>query len=128
MNDRNMHRLCNLSIAISYLIIILLVLFYSVSKAGTVLDVIETQIISSISLMQLIVTVVYTVLWGINIAPITKEKLKTKEFTVSKQASDNRKMKKEREQAQNVKAKHLRENNFVYRTWLKFKQDAYFAK
>jgi hypothetical protein len=99
-----------------------------VSKAGTVLDVIETQIISSISLMQLIVTVVYTVLWGINIAPITKEKLKTKEFTVSKQASDNRKMKKEREQAQNVKAKHLRENNFVYRTWLKFKQDAYFAK
>jgi hypothetical protein len=128
MNDRNMHRLCNLSIAISYLIIILLVLFYSVSKAGTVLDVIETQIISSISLMQLIVTVVYTVLWGINIAPITKEKLKTKEFTVSKQASDNRKMKKEREQAQNVKAKNLRENNFVYRTWLKFKQDAYFAK
>lgn len=108
MNDRNMHRLCNLSIAISYLIIILLVLFYSVSKAGTVLDVIETQIISSISLMQLIVTVVYTVLWGINIAPITKEKLKTKEFTVSKQASDNRKMKKEREQAQNVKATHLR--------------------
>jgi hypothetical protein len=128
MNDRNMHRLCKLSIGISYMIIILLVLFYSVSKAGTVLDVIETQIISSISLMQLIVTVVYTVLWGINIAPITKEKLKTKEFTVNKQASESRKMKKEREKAQNVKATHLRETNFIYRTWLKFKQDLYFAK
>jgi hypothetical protein len=40
MNDRNMRRLYNLSIGISYLIIVLLVLFYSVSKAGTVLDVI----------------------------------------------------------------------------------------
>ena len=84
MNDKNMHRLCNLSIGICYVIIALLILFYSVSKSGTVLDVIETQIISGISLMQLIVTIVYTVLWGINIAPITKEKLKTKQFHMSR--------------------------------------------
>jgi hypothetical protein len=46
--------------------------------------------------MQLIVTIVYTVLWGINIAPITKEKLKMKEFTVSRHVSESRKVKKER--------------------------------
>jgi len=87
MNDKNMHRLYNLSIGISYIIISLLVLFYSVSKAGTVLDVIETQIIQGISLMQLIVTIVYTVLWGINIGPITKEKLKTKQFQINRHIS-----------------------------------------
>lgn len=87
MNDKNMHRLYNLSIGICYLILGLLILFYSVSKAGTVLDVIETQIVSSISLMQVIVTVVYTVLWGINIAPITKEKLKTKQFQMTRSVS-----------------------------------------
>lgn len=91
MNDKNMQRLCNLSIGISYLIITLLIIFYSVSKSGTVLDVIETQIISSVSLMQLIITIVYAVLWGINIAPITKEKLKTKQFHMSR---TNRQMKK----------------------------------
>jgi hypothetical protein len=87
MNDKNMHRLYNLSIGISYLIIMLLILFFSVSKSGTVLDVLEMQIISGISLMQLIVTIVYTVLWGINIAPITKEKLKTKQFQISRNPS-----------------------------------------
>ncbi len=90
MNDKNMRRLYNLSIGISYIIITLLILFYSVSKAGTVLDVIETQIVSGISLMQLIVTIVYTVLWGINIAPITKEKIKTKQFHLSRSISESR--------------------------------------
>lgn len=80
MNDKNMSRLYNMSIGISYVIITLLILFYSVSKSGTVLDIMETQIISGMSLLQLIVTVIYAVLWGINIAPITREKLKTKMF------------------------------------------------
>lgn len=127
MNDRNMRRLYNLSIGISYLIIILLILFYSVSKAGTVLDVIETQIISSVSLMQLIVTIVYTVLWGINIAPITKEKLKMKEFTVNRHVSESKKVKKDKDEEKR-RSYLMSKDNFVTRAWVKVKQDVYFAK
>jgi hypothetical protein len=38
MNDKSMGRLYNFTIGLSYLIILLLILFYSVSKSGTVLD------------------------------------------------------------------------------------------
>jgi hypothetical protein len=72
MNDKNMSKIFTLSIVISYLITFLLMIFYSVSKFGTVLDVIETQIISGISLMHLIVTIIYFVIWGVNIAPLTR--------------------------------------------------------
>jgi hypothetical protein len=72
MNDKNMSKIFTLSILISYLIIFLLMIFYSVSKFGTVLDVIEMQIISGISLMHLIVTIIYFVIWGVNIAPLTR--------------------------------------------------------
>ena len=88
-----MTRLYYLSIAISYIIIVLLILFYSVSKAGTVLDVIETKIISGVGAMQLIVTLVYFALWGLNIAPITKEKIKTKQLLENKAVKDKNKQK-----------------------------------
>lgn len=84
MNDKNMNHLYYLSIIISYIIIVLLILFYSVSKAGTVLDVIEMKIISGVGAMQLIVTILYFALWGLNIAPITKEKIKTKQLLENK--------------------------------------------
>ena len=51
MNERNMEHMFNTTIFLSYLIIILLVLFYSVGKSGTVLDTYEKQIINGLSVI-----------------------------------------------------------------------------
>jgi hypothetical protein len=45
MNDKNMGLLYKFSLGISYLICFLLMIFYSVSNTGTVLDITEIKII-----------------------------------------------------------------------------------
>jgi hypothetical protein len=44
------------------------------------------KIISGVGAMQLIITILYFALWGLNIAPITKEKIKTKNLLKNKAA------------------------------------------
>lgn len=62
----------NFTLFLCYLIVFLLVMFYSVSKSGAVLDIYEVQIISGLSYMELLVSIIYTVLLGFNLYPIAK--------------------------------------------------------
>ena len=73
-----MNYLFNFSLFLSYLVIILLIIFYSVGRSGVVLDIYEGQIISSLSYMQLLVTFIYAILLGFNQKKAVSQKLKTK--------------------------------------------------
>ena len=75
-----MDRLFSFAIFLCYFIILMLVFFYSVSKSGAVLDIIERKIIFGLSFMEFLVTAIYTILWGLNTAPIVVKKMKTHEL------------------------------------------------
>lgn len=77
MNDTRMSYLFNFTLFLCFVIILLLVLFYSVGKSGAVLDIFETGIIKGISYMELIVSAIYTVLLGLNNWPFISEKMRT---------------------------------------------------
>lgn len=78
LNENKMGYLFNFSLFLCYFIIILLLIFYSVGREGVVLDVYESQIISSLCYMQLLVAFIYAVLLGLNQRKSVSEKLKTK--------------------------------------------------
>lgn len=62
----------NAALILCYLIIFLLVLFYSVGKSGAVLDIYEVQIISGLCYIELFVSAIYAVLLGFNTYPVAK--------------------------------------------------------
>ena len=68
----------NFALLLCYLIIFLLILFYSVGKGGISLDIYERKIIKGLSLMELLVAIVYVVFLGINQVSVVAEKLKSK--------------------------------------------------
>lgn len=68
--------LFNFALLLCYMIILLLVLFYSVGKSGAVLDIYEVQIVSGLSYLELMVSAIYMVLVGVNTFPVAKEKIK----------------------------------------------------
>jgi hypothetical protein len=79
MNSEKMSYIFNFALMLCYLIILLLVLFYSVGRSGAVLDLYETQIISGLSYMELLVILVYTLILGFNRLPVATEKMRTYE-------------------------------------------------
>lgn len=82
LNQEKMGYLFNFSLFLCYLIICLLVLFFSVGKSGAVLDIYEVQIISGLSYMELIISAIYAILLGFNAYPIAKEKIKAEQLRV----------------------------------------------
>lgn len=74
--------LFNFSLLLCYLIISLLVLFFSVGKSGAVLDIYEVQIISGLSYMELVVSAIYAILLGFNAYPVAKEKIKAEQLRI----------------------------------------------
>lgn len=80
LSEAAMNYLFASSLGLAYVVLLLLVVFYSVTVAGTILDHFEKQIIRGLSLVQLLLVSLYTIIWGVNIAPLTREKIKTKEL------------------------------------------------
>ncbi len=64
--------LFNFALFLCYLIVTLLILFYSVGQSGAVLDIFEVQIISGLSFMELLFSSIYAILVGVNTYPVAK--------------------------------------------------------
>jgi hypothetical protein len=76
MSETATNNLFHFSITLCFLLVSLQLFFFSVNKIGIALDHIEHNIIRGLSFMQFLTTLIYFVLWGVNISPITIEKIK----------------------------------------------------
>lgn len=70
INEKNLGRLHLASLYFSYLIIALLILFYSVTGQTLKLDILENVIIMYVSSIQFLLTLMHVILWGIHQYPI----------------------------------------------------------
>lgn len=70
INEKNLGRLHLTSLYFSYLIIALLILFYSVTGPILKLDILENVIITYTASLQFLLTLMHVILWGIHQYPI----------------------------------------------------------
>lgn len=78
MSETATNNIFHFSITLCFVLVALELFFFSVNHIGIVLDHLESNIIHGVAFMQFLTSLIYFVLWGINISPITMEKLKEK--------------------------------------------------
>lgn len=84
MSETTTNALFSFSILLCYILVALELFFFSVNRIGIALDHIQANIIHGIALAQFLTSLMYFVLWGINISPITLQKIKEKHHKSSK--------------------------------------------
>ena len=75
VNEKTIGTLFNIALFFSYLILGLLILFYSVSSKRLKLDIIETRVVFWASSIQFLLSLGYFILWGMLRAPLTLRRI-----------------------------------------------------
>jgi hypothetical protein len=87
MSEKGITNMFNFAVGLCFVLICLQLFFFTVNKMGIAMDQMETNIVQGLAVTEFIVAIIYFVLWGVNISPITKEKLKEKHKYVEKSAA-----------------------------------------
>lgn len=78
ISERTITYLFVFSLLLCFLLVLMQLFFYSINPAGMALDPLEHSFIHAASLMQLLLSLIYIMLWGANISSLTKEKLRSR--------------------------------------------------
>ena len=72
MSEKGITNMFDFPVWLCFVLISLQLFFFTVNKMGIAMDQMETNIVQGLALMEFIVAVIYFILWGVNISPITK--------------------------------------------------------
>lgn len=75
-----MEKLFKVSLYTSYFILVLLMLFYSVSGQTITLDIIEQKIVFFAASAQFLLALMYVILWGLHQAPLAQSHIKKRDL------------------------------------------------
>ncbi len=78
ISERTITFLFIFSLLLCFLMVLMQLFFYSINPAGMALDPLEHSLIHATSIMQLLLSLIYIMLWGANISSLTKEKLRSR--------------------------------------------------
>lgn len=80
INEKSLDNLFKVSLYASYFILVLLMLFYSVTGLSLKLDIIEQKVIFFASSAQFLLVLMYVILWGLHQAPLAQSHIKKRDL------------------------------------------------